>query len=200
MTTSRSRSALSYATVVGVLALTLQAGRARADAVPPPPTDCVAGSQGESCHGGAYCTPPTACTTSADCTGGEVCQPTALCIGQMTCYGSFVGPEGGPSNDPVQTVEGLCTAGACSADGGAACTTMSVCVSPDGTSSSSGGDVVVQNGCSCEAVGVSGGSIGLAVLAFAVGLGLSRRRRDSHGQRPGTTTGGPGPSARQRRA
>jgi MYXO-CTERM domain-containing protein len=181
MTTYRTRSALNHATVVLGLALTLFAGRADADAVPQPPTDCAAGSQGNSCHGGTYCSPPTTCTTSAECSGGEVCQPTALCIGQVLCYGGIFTPDGGPTDFPEQSVEGLCTAGACSPDGGATCTTLSVCVSPgsggSSGSSSSGGDVVIQNGCSCEAVGGSRGPIAIAALAVALGLGLTSRRR-----------------------
>ncbi len=192
MTQSRSRSAPSHATIAWALALTLVAARARADAVPPPPTDCPAGAEGNSCHGGTYCTPPSTCTTSADCTGGEVCQPTALCIGQVQCYGGIVAGDGGSTSFPQESVEGLCTAGTCGPDGGATCTTLSLCVAPGsagtGGSGSSGGATVIQNSCSCEAVGASPGSLAIAMLAVAGGLGLSRRRRVA-GARGSRSTG-----------
>jgi hypothetical protein len=162
MTLSRIKSATRLATCAAALALTLLATRARADAVPPPPDDCALGSQGNTCHGGTYCTPPAPCTSDADCTGGEVCQPLAVCIGQVSCYGGVV-IDGGPSTFPQASVEGLCSGGTC--DDGASCTTMSLCASP----------TVVHSGCSCDAGAGAGGSIATAMMIMGAVLLAAQR-------------------------
>ncbi len=174
MSMSRTTRAITHAARAGALAVSLLSARASADAVPPPSTDCPAGSQGDSCHGGAYCAPAT-CTKSSDCTDGAVCQPTSLCVAEIGCYGGVVVGDGGSSTFPEQNVLGPCSDGACGGDAGATCTSLSVCVSPGGSSS---GGTDVQGGCSCEAIGRSSGSMAMTMFALAaVGLGLVSRRR-----------------------
>ena len=86
-------------------ALSLWAPVAAADAVPPPPTNCVEGSYGETCHGGPHCR-PRACSDDGGCEPGESCQPLALCIDQIDCGG-----QGGPFF--VDEVTGSCPGGSC---------------------------------------------------------------------------------------
>jgi hypothetical protein len=177
MTTSRTTSPSKYAALVGALAITLFSLRAQADAVPPPPTGCPAGSVGGTCHGGVYCQ-PSDCKTSADCQGGQVCQPLSLCVGKVVCYGGIAGPDGGAVTNDQPNVEGACSGTGPCGDAGAMCTTLSVCVSPSASSSSSSGGISIQNGCSCATIGGSDASFVLGMLALgAVGLGLTGRLR-----------------------
>ena len=115
-----ARVALLTAPGAFVLAVALlPTGAARADAIGPPPADCVPGSEAVFCHG-----PPTCgvlgCTSDGDCTGGRVCRPAALCIEPHACGGIL----GAPVYDHAIS--------ACAADGGCptggTCSNERVCV------------------------------------------------------------------------
>lgn len=179
--------------LTGLFALTFLAARpARADIVPEPPSDCVDGSAGETCHGGPYCALDL-CTTDADCDGGKVCQDHNLCTSTIDCGGGS-----GPA--PTTLVTGDCAEG-CPA--GSVCGVQKVCVTPSGGTTGSttggagapavgggggsaaggsggGGDDYVVTGCACaldpgsRALGAAGALLFAAGLA---GLGGRRRRR-----------------------
>lgn len=102
--------------VAGLAASGLLTGaRARADAIGPPPDDCVEGSAGESCHGGAYCR-ARGCTGPSDCMIGERCASRELCALSFDCYW-----------DVVPAISGRCgPATECAA--GSTCTSLFVCV------------------------------------------------------------------------
>jgi MYXO-CTERM domain-containing protein len=151
----------------------LLAPAAAADAVPPPPDSCPAGSAGDSCHGGEYCR-ASGCTSDSDCSGGMACRELELCIGQIDCAGGW-DPDAGPSYSP--TVEGSCSGGsACSAG---SCELRRVCAMPGAGSSSGGeaeGPIEVDQGCGCSLPGTAGAG-SLAGLGFVAALGLGLRRR-----------------------
>jgi MYXO-CTERM domain-containing protein len=134
----------------------------RADVVAPPPTDCPAGSEGGSCHGGTFCS-PVRCTDSTACPNGTSCQQANLCIAQFTCWG-----KGGPST-PMDDVKGSCATGSCAAG---TCQSISACVSSTSTTP--------NRGCACSLgeAGAGGGAAFLGVLVFAA-LALARTRRRS---------------------
>lgn len=52
---------------------------ARADVVPPPPSDCPDGSTGQSSHIGPYCS-PLLCDNDQQCLDGTTCRTLKLCI------------------------------------------------------------------------------------------------------------------------
>jgi hypothetical protein len=86
-----------------LVAAALGAGAsARADAVPPPPAECPAGTRGETDHYGPHCTPAD-CQTDADCPG-QRCQPYALCVFDRV----FESPRG---NTHRREAKGACNAG-----------------------------------------------------------------------------------------
>jgi hypothetical protein len=172
---------LTWTTFAGALALALVSTRARADAVPPPPNDCPAGSQGETCHGSPYCQ-PAACKTDADCTTGQTCAVVSLCISMTSCFGSVAPPDGGSNTIPEQNVVGPCNAdGTCDGvgGGGASCTPVRVCATP--------GDTTINGtACGCRTVGDAGTALPFAVLgvgAMAAGLRARSRSRARGGPR-----------------
>lgn len=86
----------------------------RADAIEPPRTDCVEGSEGDSCHGGPYCR-ARGCTGPSDCRIGERCAARDLCALTFDCFW-----------DTVPAVDGACGSAGCAA--GSTCTSLFVCV------------------------------------------------------------------------
>jgi MYXO-CTERM domain-containing protein len=118
--------------------------------------------------------------TDADCQNGLVCKDRSFCVGVVNCAGGLP-PDADPSIYDVQTVESACSPGD-TCDGGAACSTLKVCVSSDSTgssTSSSGGnsdDIAVESGCGCR---LASSRAGLSALALALGAlaGLGMRRR-----------------------
>ncbi len=175
-------SSLRYifpALIAGLLALgmTATAGTARADAVSPPPEDCMAGTTGDTCHGGIFCRPRD-CTDGSQCDFGEVCEDRELCVGQIDCTGGW-DPEAGPFYS--DTVEGSCAGGAACTSG--TCQTVKVCVPPatssgGGTASggSSGGATEVDQGCGCRLVGRPAlRAPWWVLLGFPLLLGRTRR-------------------------
>ncbi|MEQ9320971.1 MAG: MYXO-CTERM sorting domain-containing protein [Polyangiaceae bacterium] len=166
------------------------ASTAAADAVPPEPTDCPAGSIGSTCHGGPFCRPDT-CDTANDCDAGFICEDTQACISTIDCGGI-----GGPA--PTDAYEGPCGSGDSCTDG--TCQPIKICLpeggatavssgattsSGAGASSSTGGSggeggngegtTRVDQGCGCEVVGAR--SSGPWWLLFGAALPLWRRRR-----------------------
>jgi hypothetical protein len=165
---------------------------AHADVVSPPPTDCPAGSEGNTCHGGPYCR-PLICATDADCSDGKVCKDTSLCVSTINCAG-LLPPDADPSQFDTDKVDVACPNGN-ECTGGATCKSLKVCVasstgttgssgtSTGGTSTggaSSGGEEI--GGCSCGLVGRAGGvgAGALAILAAGASV-LRRRQRDPRG-------------------
>ena len=71
-----------------VVSTLLWGAAAQADVVPPPATNCPVGSQGSTCHGGAYCAPKK-CTDYASCPAGQTCQQVKFCIVSKNCTGGY---------------------------------------------------------------------------------------------------------------
>jgi len=154
---SSHRLPAALTAALAAVVITMGSATAHADAVPPPPEDCMEGTTGDTCHGGIFCRPRT-CTDVSGCNDSELCEERELCIGQIDCTGGW-DPEAGPFYS--DTVEGSCPGGAPCVEG--TCQTVKVCVSPStssssgGTSSgggttsgSSGGATVVDQGCGCR--------------------------------------------------
>ena len=165
--------------VLVALVATLAVATARADAVPPPPDDCLEGTTGDTCHGGIFCR-ARGCTDGSQCDGGELCEDRELCVGQVDCAGGW-DPDAGPSY--TNTVEATCEGGAACAEG--TCQTVKVCVPPTtasggGTTSggSSGGAQEVDQGCGCRlTAGPSAPSPWWILLGLPLLLSGRRRRR-----------------------
>ena len=78
---------MSVRMAFGALVLSvLSFGRARADAIGPPPDDCPRFSIPSACHGPPFCR-LDACMGSIDCDPGEDCILRELCMGTSTCGG-----------------------------------------------------------------------------------------------------------------
>lgn len=158
------------AAMLCALAALLLVSIAEADAVPPPPADCPAGSRGETCHGGPHCRPKP-CDVDADCSSGETCQDLDLCLGQVDCAGGW-DPDAGPHW--VDTVEGSCANGAACSRG--TCQTTEVCAPPPPPAQST----VVEQGCGCRLPARGPSPHGPLALALALlGLWTLRRRHQA---------------------
>lgn len=93
-----------------VLISLVLASPAAADRIQGPPTDCPAGSRGESDHRGPYCT-PIVCTADTDC-------PGASCRDVMLCSEVTRGRAGRSDIETERTeVYGTCEGGASCARG-----------------------------------------------------------------------------------
>ncbi|WP_096326016.1 MYXO-CTERM sorting domain-containing protein [Nannocystis exedens] len=173
----------------------MQGTTARADVVEEPPADCPAGTKGNTCHGGPFCS-PLKCFSDAECTDGATCQDTKGCIGWVDCGGG----DGGP--DPTPTLSSLCDGGeACGA--GETCEAIKLClpvVEPTtgggsaggptssgtattdaGTASGTGDDPGgSKGGCGSCSADADPGATALALLAIAALV--PRRRRNAPGR------------------
>jgi hypothetical protein len=179
--------------LVLLLVVALRASSARADAVPPPPTDCPPGKVGTTSHGGAHCVdappkncPPgwrgvaggncmvAVCGADNQCDPGQVCRDQSLCMAEETEY--YRGPP--PEHPHVFDVPvGICVEHAvCNAR----CKPGKVCLRPGDTPSGTLNDTTARapRGCGgCATLG-GGAPYGLLVLgAVGVLAGLARRRR-----------------------
>jgi hypothetical protein len=98
--------------------LTLGIVLARADLVPPPPTDCPPGTRGATNHAGPHCL-PVHCSDQRPCPKGETCALAALCLVERT-YANMTGQR------TTTVVQGLCRNGQCEQG---TCRREPVCVS-----------------------------------------------------------------------
>jgi len=103
--------------VITAAAIVLAAWPARADEVPPPPTDCPDGTTGDGNHCGQVCL-PAACESDSDCRQGT-CQSRDLCLEDVRC-GRYTGGY------PTTLVTGVCGGGAPCSTG--TCRQQRVCV------------------------------------------------------------------------
>ena len=158
----------------------LVSGAARGDAIPPPPTDCTAGTEGNSGHNCTYCSAKT-CTGQSTCAADTTCQAVKRCVETVTCVnrsGSW----------PAEHISGSCPSGAC---GTGTCKTLQICMASqpdaeipqlDSKSPQPGGDAAAfqpNRGCKCEldpGKATSAAPIWLLVAA-AIVLCCRRRRR-----------------------
>jgi hypothetical protein len=161
-------------------AAALWSGAAYADAVPPPPDNCLDGTEGATCHGGEYCA-PAGCAQDADCAAGKVCQDRQLCLGTIDCTGGFSDPDAGPFLS--DRITGTC-AGGVGCDAPAMCTTLKVCVASvvttgGGTAGGSAdGEDMAVSGCGCSIpAGGRGIAAGMAALSLGGALLAARRQR-----------------------
>lgn len=129
-----------FALALGITALALLASSdtAVADAIMPPPDDCVAGAIGRSSHGGMWCT-PTTCNDDSECAAMGVRQAlfgegdhNYLCREVDLCVRSETYPLGGgrraddeSSNTGTREIASSCTP-SCEAPG--TCTHVKRCV------------------------------------------------------------------------
>ncbi|MBL8606912.1 MAG: hypothetical protein JNL38_06310 [Myxococcales bacterium] len=97
---------------------------ARADDVPPPPTDCPPGSVGRTGHEGEACV-ATTCATDGECTGGKRCLEQALCVKVQT---GVAGQFGRPFSRSVASR--VCEPGKTQCLDGATCERAKRCVDP----------------------------------------------------------------------
>lgn len=79
---------------------------ARADAVPGPPSDCPAGTQPATCHGGPHCL-PTLCKTDADCGDLGPCRTQRMCVDTISCGG--LRPSDAPPPPTFEVIRGECS-------------------------------------------------------------------------------------------
>lgn len=79
------RSSNAWLLAAGLVSSML-VGRARADAIGPPPTDCPDGARGAACHGAEYCGIDS-CIGPRDCALGQRCVARELCVDTVMCLG-----------------------------------------------------------------------------------------------------------------
>ncbi len=173
------------------LATSTADGAARADAVPPPPSDCPPGAIGETGHNGPYCT-PKACTTDAECTDRRgydarprTCAPLAICVETRKEPSASGWSHGTPITrrfaHEVCASDGACPVGSC--ERGHYCVLATdaaperpaTSAPPTASTPTANSPVgVVAKGCgSCGA----GGADAVAWFAIAAGLAMRLRRR-----------------------
>ncbi len=168
------------------------AAGARADAIEGPPTDCPAGSVGESSHSGAWCG-ATTCTADSDCEQygrwpeprrHYVCRQTELCVRTETYTLSqrlALPPGQAPPTATRAIGVGECGS-ACAAP--AACTNLKRCGEQGAIAALARH---ATGGCgSCALVGrrreereherVAGTAIGVLFVLMAVGVARATRR------------------------
>ena len=188
---------------VGWLALLLVLGlcsAARADVVEPPPTDCIAGSRGFTCHGGVGCE-PVHCMLDSDCAAGERCELRSLCVGSFDCFWS--GPQPivtGPCESEPCVAGSMCVNTRYCVRGSApdsgpppvdaattpvdAATPIDAFVAVDSGSTGDAGDgrMLTLGGCGCG-VAARGGHPGLLVVALVTLVAWRARRQGRNGRR-----------------
>jgi hypothetical protein len=165
--------------LTAAMLLTLTAA-ARADVVPPPPTDCPDGTQPWSGHGGPLCVPHDCGGEAGPCQDDAgVCQSRSYCIEVVTMSRSGAGT--------YNAVRGLCpTSGSCDAG---TCQPVQVCAQPipsipDGGASDGSTTGVGQpsaksdSGCGCRfaARGSMRGAWVAMLVTGALLLRLGKRR------------------------
>ena len=143
---SRFVSALSAAVVL------LASNGARADAIPPPATNCTTGTVGGSDHNCEFCSAST-CSAQAPCAAGTTCQAVKLCAGRVTCVNQM-------GSGTREHISGPCPGGTC-AEG--TCQSLNVCMPED-------------SGCSCELAARPPAAGGALLLLLAAVLLHGRRR------------------------
>lgn len=161
-------------------------GAARADAVPPPPSDCPPGAIGETGHNGPYCK-PKGCTTDAECTDRlgydkrpRACVPLAICVEERKESSRSGWSHGTPITrrfaHEACDDDGRCEVGSC--EKGNHCAIIAD--EPPATTAAPTG--VPAKGCGgCDA----GGADLAAWLAIAAGLALrARTASDARRARP----------------
>ena len=139
---------------------------AGADAVGPPPKNCPAGSEGESCHGGPYCD-PLECTDDSKCKDGKTCQQVHYCVKQLDCAGGW-----GKGPYYRDEVKGLCEAGSKCSNG--SCTALKVCLA--GSVAGDGAGDTPSRGCSCDLATRGGAGLVLSLLGLVLFFCLRRRQ------------------------
>lgn len=152
------------ALVAAALVVLLAPARARADAVPAPPSSCPTGGTPSTSHCGQTCR-AVYCTADADCPQGRSCRELPLCIKTITCHSNWA-IDGGVSY--ADTVTATCANGRdCAAD--APCKMVRVC---------SGSEPVIA-GCavSPRAAPLSVGAWILGLLTLVTALDRARRAR-----------------------
>src|SRR5262249_51933228 len=127
---------------VGFVLFSAAARDARADAVPPPPKDCPAGTHGVTGHAGPGCVPDkcppgaygTMCADGPCCVAslcgadaGRTCGTTSTCQEVKVCTRPRFTIGWGASRHPVKEELAVCDAsGAC--PGGGTCEALMACV------------------------------------------------------------------------
>jgi MYXO-CTERM domain-containing protein len=166
-------------------------GAARADSVPPPPTDCPPGAIGQTGHNGPFCT-PKACASDAECTArtgndtrARTCAQLAICVETRKEPNASGWSHGTPITrrfaHEACASDGACALGSC--ERGRFCvladdapperpaTSGPLATSATGANTPAG---AVSKGCgACDA----GGADGAAWLVIAAGLAVALRRR-----------------------
>lgn len=151
------------AIVLLAFAFVLPTARAFADAVPPAPTECPAGTEGASSHCGPACF-ALECSTDQPCPTGSTCKTVAMCVAERTCVGAVSQPY------EVTEVTGLCPTGTC---GSGSCEAMAVCVA-DGSSDPSSGCAGASRDGELWIVGL--------MTCTILGMRASNRRRRTSGR------------------
>lgn len=154
--------------VLIIAALLTAPAAARADAVGPPPDNCVAGSRGETCHGGPFCDPDE-CVNDASCKDGKKCAALKVCAVEIDCRGGW-----SKTPAPRTNVKGYCGAGGTCSSG--ACKTIKACIAPSAVPGDGAGDTPAR-GCSCDAAQGSGVSLALGMLLL-IYVGRRPRREE----------------------
>ena len=143
-----------FVSILSVAVVLHTSNGARADAIPPPPTNCTTGTVGGSDHNCEFCAART-CSDQSPCAAGTSCQAVKLCAGYVTCFNQT-------GSGTRSHISGPCPGGTC---GEGTCQSFNVCMqqTPD-------------SGCSCELAArpAAAGSALLLLLAAAV---LHGRRR-----------------------
>ncbi len=130
--------------LIGWLVASSNSGHAYADAVPSPEDNCPAGSQGDTCHGGLFCS-PNRCTDDSQCKDGQTCQQLQLCIGKIDCTGGWDPGDAGPYY--YDTVEASCAGDVPCAVG--SCLSLKACAAVQSPPSTSNETIVVEQ-CGCR--------------------------------------------------
>ena len=164
-------------------------GAARADSVPPPPSDCPPGAIGETGHNGPYCK-PKGCTSDAECTDRlgydkrpRACVPLAICVEERKESSRSGWSHGTPITrrfaHEACDDDGACKVGSCEKGNHCVVTddeppALPATHAPPTGATTAGSTGAPAKGCGgCDA----GGADLAAWLAIAAGLAIGRRQR-----------------------
>ena len=165
--------------LLALLAISLGAATASADAIGPPPVECPPGSRGHSSHCGEWCAPST-CKEVADCPkdGTYSCQSRGVCVEEDD---SPCSDRAGNARESRRVARNPCESDAdCIRP--ARCETAMRCVreakaAPPPAPAPSSSAEPESRSCSCSLPGAgSSHAEALAALAALGALALSRRR------------------------